>query len=91
VILLITGAMAYFAGGFVAGMIWCKGCEGIGSRIFIGIVILVLSAFTGCFPPQNEGGVGPSLNTWPYIFACWGAFFVAALIWKWAQWEPKED
>ena len=83
--LLGTGVVAYFAGGFVAGMVWCKDCDGVlGNtlgRVFIGVVMGVLSAISGGFPPRDEGGAGPPLNTWPYIFGCWSVFFVAGLLW----------
>ena len=84
-LLLGTGLLAYFAGGFVAGMVWCKDCEGLlGNtlgRLFIGAVMCVLSAVSGGFPPRDMGGTGPPLNAWPFIFACWGTLFLAGLAW----------
>jgi hypothetical protein len=83
--LLGSGIVAYFAGGFVAGMVWCKDCEGLlGNtlgRLFIGVVMGVLSAISGGFPPGDEAGAAPRLNTWPFIFGCWGVLFAAALLW----------
>ena len=84
IILLATGMLAYLAGGFVAGMVWCEGCEGLlGNtlgRLFIGIVMCVLSAINGGFPP-GAGGVGPPHNAWPYIFGCWGFLLAVSFVW----------
>jgi hypothetical protein len=84
-VLIGSGVLAYFAGGVVAGMVWCRDCEGLlgntlGS-LFIGVVMGVLSAVRGGFPPRNEAGVGPPLNAWPYIFGCWLVHFLAGLLW----------
>lgn len=69
---LVSGGIAYYAGGFVAGMVWCVDCgSNPFTRIFMGILMGLLSAMFYGFPPANEGGVGPPLNTWPYIFVCW--------------------
>ncbi|MFN3651189.1 MAG: hypothetical protein ACK47B_16560 [Armatimonadota bacterium] len=84
-LLVMTGILAYFAGGFVAGVVWCRDCHGlIGNtlgRLFIGIVMAVLSALSGGFPPQNEAGVGEPRNAWPFILGCWAVFFVGSFLW----------
>ena len=84
ILAVVTGVPAYFAGGFVAGAVWCEGCDGLlgntVGRLFIGVVTCVLSAVSFGFPPKDAGG-GARLNTWPFIFGCWALFFVAALVW----------
>ena len=80
-----SGLVAYFAGGFLAGMAWCKGCDGVlGNtlgRLLTGAVMGVLSAISGGFPPRDMGGTSPPLNAWPFIFGCWAVLFAAALLW----------
>ena len=82
---LASGLVAYLAGGVVAGMVWCKDCEGWSGntlgRLFIGIVMGVLSAVRGGFPPRDMGGTSPPLNAWPYIIGCWIVLFTAAMLW----------
>ena len=84
-LLVLTGVLAYFAGGFVAGAVWCQGCGGLlGNtlgRVFIGLVMCVLSAVSFGFPPKDAGG-GARLNTWPFILGCWAVLFLAALLWS---------
>jgi hypothetical protein len=84
-ILVGSAVVAYFVGGFVAGMIWCKDCTGLlGNtlgRIFIGLVMCVLSAIFGGFPPADMAGAAPRLNTWPFILGCWPVLFITAWIW----------
>ena len=82
-LLVLTGVLAYFAGGFVAGAVWCEGCSGLlGNtlgRAFIGLVFCVLSAVSFGFPP-NDGSGATLLNTWPLTLGCWSLFFFAALL-----------
>lgn len=73
---ILYAVLAYLAGGFLAGMVWCHDCGfNLFARIFIGIVMGIASIFTFGFPPANEGNVGTPLNAWPYIFACWLALY----------------
>ena len=65
-LLVLTGVLAYFAGGFVAGAVWCEGCSGLlgntVGRVFIGLVVCVLSAVSFGFPPKDGSGA-TRLNT----------------------------
>ncbi len=82
--LLVTGIWAYLLGGFIAGVVWCEGCNGvIGNtlgRLFVGVITAYLSAITGGFPPPDASGAGTPLNVWPFILACWGVFLGVLLI-----------
>ena len=74
---MLSGIAGYVAGGFVAGAIWCIGCEGKPfGRLFIAVIGGILSIIFAGFPPANEGGVGPPNNAWPYIAMCWIVFFL---------------
>jgi hypothetical protein len=94
ILLVLTGVLAYFAGGFVAGAVWCEGCSGLlGNtlgRVFIGLVVCVLSAVSFGFPPKDAGGA-TRLNTWPFILGCWAVFFLAALLWACFQGESRKS
>jgi hypothetical protein len=73
---ILSAILAYLGGGFLAGMVWCHDCGfNIFGRIFVSIITGFLSIFSFGFPPANEGNVGASLNTWPYIFICWLAIY----------------
>ena len=83
---LFTGIGAYFAGGFVAGLYWCDGCDAslfdntVG-RFFSGALVCVLSALMGGFPIINLGW-GTHLNCWPFIIGCWLVFLIEFAIWS---------
>jgi len=93
-LVVLTGVLAYFAGGFVAGAVWAEGCHGLlGNtlgRLFIGLVFCVLSAVSFGFPPRDGGG-GTRLNTWPFILGCWAVFFLAFLVWAFFHDESSEN
>ncbi|NBC85369.1 MAG: hypothetical protein GVY25_04170 [Bacteroidetes bacterium] len=80
---LITLVAAYLLGGFVYGVVGCKGCDGIWGNLlgrpFIGFISMINSAITGGFPITDEGDVGARGNAWPYIAGCWVAMM--ALVW----------
>jgi hypothetical protein len=66
-------------GGFLLGFVQCKDC---GSNpllwTFIGLIFAVLTPMTLGFPPQNEGGVGPPFNAWPYIAVAAAVIFTVS-------------
>ena len=92
VLVAVTGVLAYFAGGFVAGVVWCEAGDSLlgntVGRLFIGVVYCVLSAITFGFQPGDTGGAA-RLNTWPFILGCWAVFFLAALLWACFQGESS--
>ena len=83
---LVTGAWAYLAAPFIAGMVWCEGCNGfLGNtigRLFIGFVFCVASAMSGGFPGEPMGADGRPLSMWPYIFECWVVLFTVFGAWS---------
>ncbi|QOX79850.1 hypothetical protein FY034_13215 [Trichlorobacter lovleyi] len=80
----VSFVVSYLSGGFVAGIFMCSNCsldEPLG-YLLISLIIGILSIFTGGFPPANEGGVGPALNSWPYIAGCWACIILVRLVIK---------
>ena len=74
---LVSGFAAYFAGGFIAGMVWCEGCGGdILGRLMMGTVMCAFSVLVGGFPLLNFA-YDTRGNCWPYIIGCWLLFLIA--------------
>jgi hypothetical protein len=64
-------------GGFLLGFVECQNCGWNPLlRSFVGLFFAVLTPWFLGFPPQNEGGVGPPYNAWPYIAIAAVAIFV---------------
>jgi hypothetical protein len=92
-LLVISGislAVAGPAGGFIFGFINCSDAGwNVFGRFFVGCMMAVITPLSGGFPPQNEGGVGPAINTWPYIIIT-GLLVFALLIYL-KQRKPRKE
>jgi hypothetical protein len=93
--LAITGVLAYFAGGFVAGMILADVRDANGFlekcllRIVNGYLMCAWSAVCGGFPLLDATGYHWG-NNWPHIFVCWIVFFgVAYTFSRPPPWESR--
>ena len=83
----ISGVAAYFAGGFVMGMVMCEGCNqtivhNTLGRLFMGVIWSIMSALTLGFPPSNFVDGKPAINCWPYIITSWIVFMVFCVAWS---------
>ena len=70
-IAILSFILAFMLTSFFAGFILCStgdpnGC-GIGDRLFIGIIFLLLGFITGGNIPVDESGSSGHYNLWPYI------------------------
>jgi hypothetical protein len=64
-------------GGFLLGFVECQSYGGNPLlRSLVGLFFAVLTTWFLGIPPQNEGGVGPPYNAWPYIAIAGVAIFV---------------
>jgi hypothetical protein len=69
-------------GGFIFGFLNASDPDpSFIGRVFIGCVMAVLTPLSGGFPPQSEGGVGPSLNAWPHIIVAGLLVFGVLVVW----------
>ena len=76
VIAAVSLMLAGPIGGFIFGFLSCSDCGwNVLGRAFIGLVMAVITPLSGGFPPQNEGGVGPSSNAWPHILVAAAVVF----------------
>ena len=87
-IVLLAAIAAYFAGGFVAGAVYCEGCDEniaaqIFGRAFVGCIFAVFSAIFFGFPPKNMA-TPETINVWPFIVGCWIAFVPIGIL-KWGR------
>ncbi|MHC5539276.1 hypothetical protein ACYOEI_13745 [Singulisphaera rosea] len=74
-VVAMTGVIAYFAGGFVSGVVSCPDANqdfvaNTLKRRLVGGVYCVMSAMTLGFPP-TDFAEGTRQNAWPYIIECW--------------------
>jgi hypothetical protein len=83
----ITGAIvcaiiAFPLGGFVFGFLNCEDCGwNILERVFIGMVLAVLTPITGGFPAF----AGSPPNVWPYISSVALVLYFLLVL----RWRPK--